>query len=192
MYKLWIILCCCIGNVAALEGDASYSNTDGVVQFAGRGKHWFGDGFKVDGRYNKVEGQEDRFSYGFLSRHYGWGIVNETTSRVFDTHRAAASNIGLGGRTITLAVGCQREWPDGAKSTTLGTFTARLIRAGWSFGDGRGITVEGKYTYLTDGDDSRHDYRTEGRIAGKHIYVGARYEHARDVIIQGMFLGVKW
>ena len=192
MYRLWIILCCCIGNVAALEGDASYSNTDGVVQLGGQGKHWFGDGFRLDGRYNKVEGQEDRFSYGVLIRNYGWGIVNETTCRIFDTHRATASSIGFGGQNVTLAFGFQKEWPDGAKSATLGTFTARLIKTSWTFGDGRGIAVEGKYVYLVDGNGGRHDYRAESRIVGSHAYVGARYEHARDVIIQGMFLGVKW
>ena len=108
MYRLWIILCCCIGNVAALEGDASYSNTDGVVQLGGQGKHWFGDGFRLDGRYNKVEGQEDRFSYGVLIRNYGWGIVNETTCRIFDTHRATASSVGFGGQNVTLAFGFKK------------------------------------------------------------------------------------
>jgi hypothetical protein len=192
MRYIILLLMVAVSSTYALEGDASYSNTDGVVQLAGQGKHWFGAGLRLDGRYNKVEGREDRFSYGFLSRHYGWGIVNETTGRIFDTHRAVASNIGFGGQHITLAAGGQREWPDGAESTTLATLTARLNKVGWAYEDGRGITLEGRYTYLTDGDDDRHDYQAEGRVNGKHVYVGARYDHARDVVIQGIFLGVKW
>ena len=61
--------------VSAMEVDGSYTNMDGTVQIAANGKHWFGERLKVDGRYNKIEGDSDRFAYGMLSRQQYRSVV---------------------------------------------------------------------------------------------------------------------
>jgi hypothetical protein len=176
-----------------LEGDASYSNTDGTAQVAAQGKHWLGSSLRINGRYNKVDGKPDRYSYGLLSRHYRYNLVIEGSGIVYDTHQSLSGSVGLGGKRVTFSAGGHREYVDGAPDINLASFTARLTKVGWSFGDGRGTTIEAKYSYLINQDKvDRHDYKAEGRFTGKHIYIGARYEHVRDVIIQGVFVGASF
>ena len=189
----WLIaLLVFIGHVEALKGDVSYSSTDGVVQIASQGKHWFGDSLCIDGRYNKVEGSAGRFSYGVLSHHLYRRNVTELVGRVYDTHRTIATSSGIGSKYITLAVGANREWPDAGDTKTFGSGTVRFHNLTWATSDGYGFTLEGNYTYLKSGGDDRHDYKVESRWSAKHSYVGVRYEHVRDVVVQGIFLGLKW
>ena len=197
LHILLALLVCVPGVVFGLEADGSYTNTDGTVQVALNGKHWFGERLRFDGRYNKVEGKSDRFSYGLLSRQHYRAVVFESSGRVFDTHEALASSAGLRHRKFTVAGGFQIEYPDADERTQLGTLTARLAEVGWYKRDGdkvtRSLTAEARYTYLIDQDsEDRHDYKAEARVSGKHLYLGARYEHVREVVVQGLFAGVSW
>jgi hypothetical protein len=189
----WIIVFLVfIGRVEALNGDISYSSTDGIVQVAGQGKHWFGESFCIDGRYNKVEGNASRFSYGILSHHVHRKIVTELVGRIYDTHRSIETSSGVGGKYITVAAGTSREWPDAGIPKTFGSGTIRLNNLTWHTSNGYGLTIEGKYTYLNNGKNDRHDYKLESRWSAQHTYFGMRYEHIREIVVQGIFVGIKW
>ena len=175
-----------------LEADGSYSNTDGVVQVAAQGKHWLNSSIRINGRYNKVEGSEDRFAYGILSRYHAYGVVIESSGNVYDTHQSASNSIGFGSKRVTVSFGMHVDWPNSAPREELGLIIVRLTRLDWEVGHDKNLTLEGSYSYLSDGDIDRHDYKAESRINHKHVYVGARYSHTRDVVVQSAFVGLKF
>ena len=198
----WLIGClaaCIVGYyptpAVCLEADATFLNTEGDITVAVQGKQWIDKRLRLDGRYHKVEGSPERYSFGILSRQWYRYFMFETEGKRFDTHDLVGGTSGLGYKYFTVGAGYQKEFPrsGSVNNPNLLTMMARLTERPIGKFKGWSITIEGEYEYVRQADDSsndRHDYRFEARMSSKKLRVGYRIQEIRHIGLQGLFIGV--